>query len=84
MFGQRDVVIEYQRANGAIFHTRESHKHFTEAVAVVDAIHGTDLARSLPREPAVFFSLLDSFLKQVVHRQPSLGVADPVSRTPRR
>ena len=29
VFGQRDVVIEYQRANGAIFHTRESHKHFT-------------------------------------------------------
>lgn len=75
MFGQREVVIEYQRANGAVFHTRESHKHFTEAVAVVDAIHGTDLARSLPRDPAVFFSLLDSFLKQVVHRQLPLGVA---------
>ena len=44
-------------------------------MAVVDAVHGTDLARSLPREPAVFFSLLDSFLKQVVHRQQPLGVA---------
>ena len=75
VFGQRDIVIEYQRANGATFHTRESHKHFTDAVAVVDAVHGTDLARSLPREPAVFFSLLDSFLKQVIHRQPPLGVA---------
>jgi hypothetical protein len=31
--------------------------------------------RSLPREPAVFFSLLDSVLKQVVHRQQPLGVA---------
>jgi SpoVK/Ycf46/Vps4 family AAA+-type ATPase len=75
MFGQRDVVIEYQRANGATFHTRESHKHFTDAVAVVDAVHGTELARSLPREPAVFFSLLDSFLKQVIHRPSPLGVA---------
>jgi AAA+ superfamily predicted ATPase len=75
MFGQRDVVIEYQRANGPTFHSRESHKHFTDAVAVVDAVHGTDLARSLPREPAVFFSLLDSFLKQVIHRQSPLGVA---------
>ncbi len=68
-------MIEYQRANGAMFHTRESHKHFTDAVAVVDAVHGTDLARSLPRDPAAFCSLLDSFLKQVVHRQPPLGVA---------
>lgn len=75
VFGQREVVIEYQRANGAAFLTRESHRHFTDAVAVVDAVHGTDLARSLPREPAVFFSLLDSFLKQIVHRQPALGVA---------
>jgi AAA+ superfamily predicted ATPase len=75
MFGQRDVVIEYQRANGATFHTRQSHKHFTDAVAVVDAVHGTDLARSLPRDPAVLFSLLDSFLKQVTHRESPLGVA---------
>lgn len=75
VFGQRDVVIEYQRANGPAFHTRESHQHFSDAVAVVDAVHGTDLARSLPRDPAVFFSLLDSFLKQVTHREQPLGVA---------
>jgi SpoVK/Ycf46/Vps4 family AAA+-type ATPase len=75
IFGQREVVIEYQRANGAVFHTRESHKHFTDAVAVVDAVHGTDFAQSLPRDPSVFFSLLDSFLKQVVNRKEPLGVA---------
>ena len=75
IFGQREVVIEYQRANGAAFHTRESHKYFSDAVAVVDAVHGTDFANSLPRDPAVFFSLLDSFLKQVVNRKEPLGVA---------
>jgi ATP-dependent 26S proteasome regulatory subunit len=75
IFGQRDVVIEYQRANGAVFHTRQSHTHFNEIVAVVDSVHGTDFSRSLPREPMAFFALLDAFLKQVVHRNPSLGVA---------
>ena len=30
---------------------------------------------SLPRDPVQFCALLDSFLKQVVQRQPSLGVA---------
>jgi len=75
VFGQRDVVIEFQRANGAIFHTRESHKHFTEAVSVVDTVHGTEFARSLPRDPVQFCALLDSFLKQAIHRQPALGVA---------
>ena len=60
IFGQREVVIEYQRANGPAFHTRESHRHFTDMLAVVDAVHGTELSRSLPREPSVFFPLLDS------------------------
>jgi len=75
VFGQRDAVIEYQRANGAIFHTPESHKHFVGAVDVVDSVHGTDYARSLPREPGPFLSLLDSFLKQAIHREQPLGVA---------
>ena len=75
IFGQREVVIEYQRANGAVFHTRESHRHFTEAVSVVDSVRGTDFAVSLPREPLPLCALIDAFLKQVVHRQPHLGVA---------
>jgi AAA+ superfamily predicted ATPase len=75
IFGQREVVIEYQRANGAAFLTRESHKHFTDAASVVDSVHGTEFARAIPREPVQFCALLDSFLKQAVHRQPSLGVA---------
>jgi AAA+ superfamily predicted ATPase len=75
VFGQRDVVIEYQRANGAIFHTPESHRHFVDAVAVVDSVHGTDHARSLPRDPGAFLPLLDSFLRQAVHREQPLGVA---------
>jgi AAA+ superfamily predicted ATPase len=75
VFGQREVVIEYQRANGPIFHTPESHRHFVEAAAVVDTVHGSDLARSLPREPGAFLSLLDSFLEQAVYRERALGVA---------
>jgi ATP-dependent 26S proteasome regulatory subunit len=75
IFGQRQVVIEYQRANGAIFHTRDSHRHFMEAVETVDAVHGTSFAAGLPRDPVAFSALLDSFLKQVVHRNPTLGVA---------
>jgi AAA+ superfamily predicted ATPase len=75
VFGQRDVVIEYQRANGPIFHTPESHRHFAEAVSVVDSVHGTEHARSLPREPGPFLSLLDAFLKQATLREQPLGVA---------
>ena len=75
VFGQRDVVIEYQRANGAIYHTPESHKIFSDSLAVVDAVHGTNFAQAVPREPAAFLPLLDSFLNQAVHRKQALGAA---------
>jgi SpoVK/Ycf46/Vps4 family AAA+-type ATPase len=42
---------------------------------VVDAVHGTSHERALPREPLPFFALLDAFLKQVIYREPTLGVA---------
>jgi AAA+ superfamily predicted ATPase len=75
VFGTRDVVIEYQRANGAIFHTRESHRLFHETLGAIDTIHGTDYSRSVPRDPATFCSLLDSFLKQMALKETKPGVA---------
>ncbi|MFM1886600.1 MAG: hypothetical protein RL026_1757 [Pseudomonadota bacterium] len=74
LFGRRDVVIEYQRANGPMFHTPESHRRFTEVVEVVDLVHRTDHARSLPRDPLPFLSLLDAFLQHAVRGAPC-GVA---------
>jgi SpoVK/Ycf46/Vps4 family AAA+-type ATPase len=75
VFGQRDVVIEYQRANGPIFHTPESHRRFSEAMEIVDLVHGTEHARSLPREPVAFLGLLDSFLQQCLRQERRCGVA---------
>ncbi|HEX7879640.1 MAG TPA: AAA family ATPase [Candidatus Eisenbacteria bacterium] len=75
VFGSREVVIEYQRANGAIFHTRESHRLFSETLSTIDTVHGTDYARAIPRDPATFCSLLDSFLKQMLLKETKPGVA---------
>jgi len=83
VFGQRDIVIEYQRANGVIFHTRDSHKHFIEAAAVVDAVRGTSFATAVPRDPVMFCALLDAVLKQALNRPEPLGVA-VLFPTPRR
>ncbi|MCC7044147.1 MAG: ATP-binding protein [Acidobacteria bacterium] len=75
VFGQREVVIEYQRANGPIFHTRESHKYLADVASTLDAVHGSDMARALPRDPIGFCALLDSFLKHVAWREQPVGVA---------
>ena len=75
IFGQREVVIEYQRANGPIFHTRESHKYLSDVAATLDAVHGSDLVRALPRDPIGFCALVDAFLKHTTHREHPPGVA---------
>lgn len=75
VFGRRHVVIEYQRANGPIFHTPESHRRFVEAIEVVDLVHGTEHSRALPRAPVEFLGLLDSFLQQCVRAPEPCGVA---------
>ncbi|MEO8483566.1 MAG: AAA family ATPase [Acidobacteriota bacterium] len=75
IFGQRDIVIEFQRANGVIFHTRDSHKHFIEAAGIVDAVRGTTFASAVPRDPVMFCALLDAVLKQALNRPEPLGVA---------
>jgi AAA+ superfamily predicted ATPase len=83
VFGRRRVVIEYQRANGPIFHTPESHRLFTEAIEIVDVVHGTDHARSLPRGPVEFLGLLDSFLQWSLREQepPGIAILFPYSET---
>lgn len=75
VFGQRDLVLEFQRANGAIFHTRQSHTYFAEAAGIIDAVRGTTYATAIPREPVAFCALLDAVLKQVLTRKEPLGVA---------
>ncbi len=75
VFGRRQVVIEYQRANGPIFHTPESHRRFTEAMEIVDLVHGTEHARSLPREPVEFLGLLDSFMQRSLREPEPTGIA---------
>lgn len=75
IFGRREVVIEYQRANGPIFHTRDAHRDLTEVAATIDAVHGTDLSRALPRDPIGFCTLLDAFFKHLAYRPQPIGVA---------
>jgi SpoVK/Ycf46/Vps4 family AAA+-type ATPase len=83
IFGRRTAVIEYQRANGPMFHTPESHRRFSQAMEVVDLVHGTDNARSLPREPVAFLGLLDSFLQWSIrqHEVCSVAVLLPYAET---
>ncbi|MCX6636061.1 MAG: ATP-binding protein, partial [Acidobacteria bacterium] len=63
LFGQRDLVISYDRGGGLSFATPDMKADFDRALAGYDSFHGTALARGLPRNPDGVLSLLDNYLR---------------------
>src|SRR5512140_3249138 len=63
LFGQRDLVISYDRGGGLSFATPDMKADFDRALAGYDSFHGTTLSRGLPRNPDGVLSLLDNYLR---------------------
>jgi len=63
LFGQRDLVISYDRGGGLSFATPEMKADFDRALTGYDSFHGTTLSRGLPRNPDSVLSLLDNYLR---------------------
>jgi len=63
LFGQRDLVISYDRGGGLSFATPDMKADFDRALAGYDSFHGTTLARGLPRNPDSVLSILDNYLR---------------------
>ena len=67
MFGQRDVVLSYDRGGGISFAKAEVQKDFGQALSGYDAFHGTNYSQALPRNPDGVLNLLDNYLRLRVH-----------------
>ena len=63
LFGQRDVVITYDRGGGLSFHPAEAQADFRRALEGYDSFHGTSYAQGLPRNPDGVLNLLDNYLR---------------------
>jgi ATP-dependent 26S proteasome regulatory subunit len=63
LFGQRDLVIHYDRGGGLRFATPEMQKDFRNALAGYDAFHGSDHALALPRNIDGVLTILDSYIR---------------------
>ena len=63
LFGQRDLVLNYDRGGGLSFATEEAQADFRAALAGYDAFHGTNYAQGLPRNPDGVLNLLDNYLR---------------------
>jgi AAA+ superfamily predicted ATPase len=63
LFGQRDVVITYDRGGGLSFQPAEAQADFRRALEGYDSFHGTSYAQGLPRNPDGVLNLLDNYLR---------------------
>jgi AAA+ superfamily predicted ATPase len=63
LFGQRDLVVSYDRGGGVTFAHPDMMGDFRLALAGYDAFHGTRHAQGLPRNADGVLTLLDSYLR---------------------
>ena len=63
LFGNRDLMITYDRGSGLTFAEPEMQKDFRRAIEGYDQFHGTNFAGGLPRSPDGVLNLLDNYLR---------------------
>jgi SpoVK/Ycf46/Vps4 family AAA+-type ATPase len=63
LFGQRDLVVTYDRGGGLSFARPEMQADFNRALAGYDSFHGTNYAGGVPRNPDGVLNLLDNYLR---------------------
>ena len=63
LFGQRQIVFDYDRGGGLSFSTNEMQADFRSALSGYDSFHGTNYAGGLPRNPDGVMNILDNYLR---------------------
>src|ERR1035438_9799922 len=63
LFGQRDLVITYDRGGGLSFAEPRMQEDFRQAISGYDQFHGTSYSTALPRNPDGVLNLLDNYLR---------------------
>src|SRR6516164_1783135 len=63
LFGQRDLVLTYDRGGGLSFAHPDMQADFRNALAGYDSFHQTNYAQSLPRNPDGVLNILDNYLR---------------------
>jgi AAA+ superfamily predicted ATPase len=63
LFGQRDLILTYDRGGGLSFAHPDMQGDFQRALAGYDSFHGTSYSQGLPRNPDGVLNLLDNFLR---------------------
>jgi SpoVK/Ycf46/Vps4 family AAA+-type ATPase len=63
LFGQRDLILTYDRGGGLSFAHPDMQADFQRALSGYDSFHGTSYSQGLPRNPDGVLNLLDNYLR---------------------
>jgi len=63
LFGQRDLILMYDRGSGLSFADPDMQADFQRALSGYDSFHGTNFSQALPRNPDGVLNLLDSYFR---------------------
>jgi SpoVK/Ycf46/Vps4 family AAA+-type ATPase len=63
LFGQRDLILTYDRGGGLSFAHPDMQADFQRALTGYDSFHGTSYSQGLPRNPDGVLNLLDNYLR---------------------
>jgi AAA+ superfamily predicted ATPase len=63
LFGQRDLVLTYDRGGGLNFAHPDMQADFGRALTGYDTFHGTNYSTGLPRNPDGVLNLLDNYMR---------------------
>ena len=81
LFGQRDLVMTYDRGGGLTFATPAMQADFSRALAGYDSFHGTSYAAALPRNPDGVLNLLDNYFRLRIGDGKKLALAIDFAET---
>jgi ATP-dependent 26S proteasome regulatory subunit len=74
LFGQRDIVLTYDRGGGIAFGSGDMQTDFRNALTGYDSFHGTKFSQGLPRNPDGVLNILDNYLRLRLSDNRKIGV----------
>jgi AAA+ superfamily predicted ATPase len=81
LFGQRDLVMTYDRGGGLAFANSAMQADFSRALTGYDSFHGTNYAAALPRNPDGVLNLLDNYFRLRISDGKKLALAIDFAET---
>ena len=81
LFGQRDLIMTYDRGGGLAFANGAMQADFARAISGYDSFHGTNYAAALPRNPDGVLNLLDNYLRLRISDGKKISLAIDFAET---